>query len=313
MKCLSFRVLVYLAVISLPGLETLAQRRLSPIALVPPTSIAVVKVNWAVTRKDNRLRAMVKGDELERVLGTMGVNGNDVSEFVIFSGFNTSPSGTMGMILSGSYDSQTITTHIKSQGWDEHLYKARKIYSHPSDNSWMALLRSNLLVAGSRAGVERAIDVELSPQTALTRKPPFSSVLARFSASRHPISFMMGLPPEYQAVADVAAKVVSVLISFPGTGPLGWVMGKIGWPRTLGFSIGKQGASFPVELVAVMKDASAAGIVSGTLNLIQGIDLSLLSNRMPQSDSEALKNISITRSGALLSIKMLMREKDLPQ
>jgi hypothetical protein len=300
-------------VISLSGLETLAQRRLSPITLVPPTSVAVVKVNWAVTRKDDRLRAMVKGDQLERVLGTMGVNGDDVAEFVIFSGFNTTPSGTMGMILSGSYDSQQIIGHIKSQGWDDHLYKAHKIYSHPSDNSWMALMRSNLLVAGTRAGVERALDVELSPQTALTTKPPFSSVLARFTASRHPISFMMGLPPEYQAVADVAVKVVSVLISFPGTGPLGWVIGKIGWPRTLGFSISKQGSSFPVELVAVMKDATAAGIVSGTLNLIQGIDLSLLSKSMPQSDREALQNMAVTQKGALLSIKMLMRDNDLPR
>jgi hypothetical protein len=294
-------------------MEALAQRGIHPITLVPRSSAAVIKVNWAVTRKDERLKAIARGNEFEKVIASLGVNSDQVSEFVVFTGIGTAPGVPVGVILSGSYDSQAVIGHLRERGWSEHLYKSHKIYAHPSDNSRMALLRSNFLVAGSQTGVERAIDVELSPQTALARRPPFSSVLARFTASRHPISFVMGLPPEYQAIADVAAEVASVLISFPGSGPLGWVMGKIGWPRSLGFSITRQGEAFPVELLAVMKDANAAGIVSGAFNLVQGFDLSMLSGSMSQADREALKNISVTQDGPLLTIKMLMREQDLPR
>jgi hypothetical protein len=169
-----------------------------------------------------------------------------------------------------------------------------------------------MLVVGSRRGVEGVIDVETSPRLSLTSKPPFSTLLNRFAVSRQPISFMMSLPLEYQAVADVATKVVSTMFSLTGLGPLGYVVDRIGFPTVLGFSIGRNGAQFPTELIAQMKDSYSAALISGTLNAAQAIDLNMLSDRMSPSDREMLKNISVTRAGALLSIKMVLREQDLP-
>jgi len=42
------------------------------------------------------------------------------------------------------------------------------------------------------------------------------------------------------------------------------------------------------------------------------MNMSMLSDRMSSSDREMLKNIAVTRNEALLSIKMILREQDLP-
>jgi hypothetical protein len=169
-----------------------------------------------------------------------------------------------------------------------------------------------MFVIGSQKGVEAVIDVEASPRTSLTLRPPFNSLLARFAGSRHPISFMMGMPREYESVADITMKVVSTIFRLSGLGPVGFVLDKIGFPRILGFSIARSETTFPVLLLAQMKDSTSAALVSGTLNALQGINLRLLSDRMSSSEREMLKNIAVTRNEALLSIKMILREQDLP-
>lgn len=282
------------------------------VALVPRSAVAVAKLNWTIVRQDDRFRTMLNADQLDRGLAQLKINGSEVSEIVIFSGINASPTGLLAGIFRGSYSAQAVTTQLNSQNLTETIYKARTIYFNPTDKSCATILRSGMLVIGSQRGVEGVIDVETNPRSSLTRRPPFNSLLAKFAASRHPISFMMGLPREYQSVADVAMKVVSTMFSLSGLGPLGFVLDKIGFPRTLGFSIARSGTTFPVLLLAQMKDSTSAALVSGTLNVIQGFNLSMLSDRMSSSDREMLKNIAVTRNGSLLSIKMILREQDLP-
>lgn len=288
-----------------------AQTSVKPILLVPPSAVAVAKLNWTVIRQDDRFRTMLNADQLDRSLAQLNISGSDVSEIIIFSGMNSSPTGFLGGIFRGTYDPGAVTAKLRSQGFSEDLYKGRTIYTDQRDQSCTSILRSGTLVVGSRKGVEGVIDVEMNPRLSLTSKPPFTTLLSRFAVSRQPISFMMALPLEYQAVADVATKVVSTIFSLSGLGPLGYVVDKIGFPSVLGFSIGRNGAAFPAELIAKMKDSYSAALISGTLNVAQAIDLNMLSDRMSPSDREMLKNISVTRTGALLSIKMVLREQDL--
>jgi hypothetical protein len=255
---------------------------------------------------------MLNADQLDKALSKLKISGNDLSEIVIFSGMNSSPTGFLGGIFRGTYNASTLTAKLKSLGLAEETYKGRTIYVE-RDQSCSTVLRSGMLAVGSRKGVEGVIDVELNPRLRLTSKPPFTTLLARFVASRQPISFMMALPLEYQAVSDVATKVVSTVFSLSGLGPLGYVVDKIGFPKALGFSIERRLNTFPTELVAEMKDSYSAALISGTLNVAQAIDLQMLSDRMNPSDREMLKNISVNRDGALLAIKMTLREQDLPQ
>jgi hypothetical protein len=293
--------------------EASAQSRVTPISLVPPNAIAVAKINWTVVRQDDHFRAMLNADQVDRALVQLKTNGNELSEIVIFSGINSSPTGVLGGIFRGTYSVAAVSAQLKSQGFIEDVYKGRTVYVDRRDQSCSSILRSGMLTVGSRKGVEGVIDVEINPRLSLTSKPPFTTLLTRFARSRQPISFMMALPLEYQAVGDVAAKVVSTIFSLSGLGPLGYVVDKIGFPKVLGFSIERRGLTFPAELVAEMKDSYSAALISGMLNVAQAIDLNMLSDRMSPSDREMLKNISVNREGPVLSIKMILREQDLPQ
>jgi len=68
-----------------------AQSRISPIGLVPPSAVAVAKLNWTVIRQDDRFRRMLNADQLDRALAQLKINGTDISDIVIFSGINSSP------------------------------------------------------------------------------------------------------------------------------------------------------------------------------------------------------------------------------
>ncbi len=289
-----------------------AQGQRNPITLVPRSAVAVAKINWTVVRQDNYFRAMLKTDEMDRALAQLKIHGNEVSELVIFSGINSSHSGLLAGVFRGSYNAAAVTAELKSQNLTEQIYKGRAIYIDPGEGTCATVLRSGMLVVGSQKGVEGAIDVENNPRLSLTTKPPFSTLLARFAASSQPISFMMALPLEYQTVTDVAVKVVSAVFSLSGLGPLGYLVDKIGFPHALGFSIGRNGATFPAELVVQMKDATSAALISGTLNAAQALGANMPSDRMSPSDREMLKNISVTRAGTVLSIKTVLREQDLP-
>ena len=292
--------------------SAMGQRPVNVISLVPSTAVAVVKLNWTVVQQDERFRAMLKADQLERALEQLKISGRDISEVVVFSGINSSPSGVVGGILRGSYSVPVVTAQLRSQGLTEQIYKKRTVYLNPRDNSYLAILRSGMLVVGSKKGVEGVIDVEDNPRTGLVLRRPFTSLLAKFVNSRQPISFVMGLPLEYRALADVGVKVVSNLLSLSGVGSLGYIIEKIGFPDVIGFSIERKGANFPVQLLAQMKDDTSAALISGSLNLMQSLSSNLTSDQMSAADREMLKSLEVTRDDALLSIRLVMREQDLP-
>ena len=292
--------------------SAVGQRSVNVISLVPPTAVAVVKLNWTVVQQDERFRAMLKADQLNRALEQLKISGRDISEVVVFSGINSSPSGVVGGIFRGSYSVPVVTAQLRSQGLTEQIYKKRTVYLNPRDNSYLAILRLGMLVVGSQKGVEGVIDVDDNPRTGLVLRRPFTSLLAKFVNSRQPISFVMGLPLEYRALADVGVKVVSNLLSLSGVGSLGYVIEKIGFPDVIGFSIERKGATFPVQLLAQMKDDTSAALISGSLNLMQSLSSNLTSDQMSAADREMLKSLVVTRDDALLSIKLVMREQDLP-
>jgi len=290
---------------------TLAQNRANAMALVPRGAVAVVRLDWNVVGQDERFRRMLNAEQLDRGLAQLKIKGNEVSEILVFSGINASPSGTLAGIFSGTFSPQALNAQLKSQNLVETLYRGRIIHFNRADQSYTSILRSGKLVVGTEKGVQGVLDVEMNQRTGLLLRPPFNTLLATFKANRHPISFMMGLPKEYQAVADIATKVVSAMFSIAGLGPLGFVLEKIGFPHTLGFSIARNGSTFPVLVLAQMKDSTSATLISGTLNVMQGLNLGMLSDSMSSTDREMLKNISVTRNGAMLSIKMILREQDL--
>jgi hypothetical protein len=254
---------------------------------------------------------MLNANQLDRALNDLNINGSQISEIVIFSGINTTPSGLIGGIFGGSYDVAAVKATLESRSFRKSNYLGRVLYCNDGDGSCTSLLRSGRLLVGTQQAVEGVIDVEMNPRRALTLRKPFTTMLRKFVLGRQPISFAMALPLEYQMVGEVAVKVVAALFDFSGLGPLGFVIDKIGLPQAIGFAITRSGDNFPVELMAKMKDEQSAALISGTFKLVQMLNLEMFDHRMSAADRDRLKNVSVVRQGAVLHLNMLLRPEDL--
>jgi hypothetical protein len=308
--------LLSLSALTFGNVEASAQRRAVAVSFAPTESVAVIKVNWARTRQDDQLRRIVRGDEFKQIVRRFGIDSEQVSEWVVFSDINPTSSAGLGMILSGSFSSRGIADRLKAQGWSEQTFGTHQVYLNPADKTYAASLRPGLLVVGTRAGVEKVINVEANPQMGITTKQPFSTLLANFARNPKPITFMLGIPQQYQATADVAYKVAAKLIDLSGLSPLGTILDKIGLARALGFSISRNGSVYPVELVGMMKDVMTTQFISGALNLMKSLPMMASPRNMSQQDRDsvaAIQSMRISSSGTLLSIRFDMPESGMPR
>jgi hypothetical protein len=107
-------------------------------------------------------------------------------------------------------------------------------------------------------------------------------------------------------------KAASFLLDFTSFAPLGTLLDKVGLARSVGFSMTHDGDSFPVSFVALMKDESAAGLISGAFSLLKGAT-SWLPAARGESESNrqmglAFRNMTVTRASDVVSIKINVPE-----
>jgi hypothetical protein len=316
MKHLAFYFLLCLTALTTSNVEAFAQSRPMVVSFIPANSVVVMKVNWAQTRRDDHLKRIVRGDEFERIMRQCGIDSEQIAEWAVFGDINPTSAAGLGIILSGSFNSRTVADHLQAQGWSAQSFGTHQVYLNPVDNTYAAPLRPGLLVVGTRAGIEKVFNVEANPQTSITAKQPFSTLLADFARNPKPITFMLGIPQQYQAAADVAYKVATKLIDLSGLSPLGTILDKIGLARALGFSISRSGSVYPVELVGMMRDATTTQFISGALNLMKSLPMMASNGNMSQQDRDAvvaIQSMRISSSGTLLSISFNMPESGMPR
>ncbi len=281
---------------------TFGQRGLSAISLVPAKSVAVVRVDWTKVRGDKQLRQAVKGDEFSEIIGQTGTNEANVKEFVIFMDANPTSSGKMGVIVSGSFSSVGIIKTLESMGWKTERIGPRTGYVNPSDDSYLLPLNNTTFVAGTKTAVEQTSETFARPQTALIHKSAFRSIMSTLGPSA-PIRFFMGVPQEFQGVANFAFKIFTKVLSFTGLGIIGTILDHIGLIQSVGFSIDSGRNSNPVHCIFAMPGKTEAGLASGALNLLKR-GASMLNHS--ETDKAVLKLMVFVNTRNLLSIKMDM-------
>lgn len=297
-------------------LNVSAQRNLSAISLVPQKSVAVLRVNWTQVRGNARLRAIVNGDSFEKIENELGVSDAKISEWIIFSDINPTTSTGMGIIISGTFTSAGVIQTAKAKNWKAEKIGANTVFVNPSDNSYLLSIRNGLLVFGTKSGVEKLHGVLVKPQNNLISKPPFSATWAELNGSRQPINFMVGIPQEYQKVADIGYKVAAKLMDLASFGIMGTVMEKIGLVRCMGFSVSHQKNVYPTNLVAMMDSETKAWLTSGAINLLKQAPSAIGTRAKTEDEKEMLKSMqtmSASYNGTLLSVKFDMPESAVRQ
>jgi hypothetical protein len=283
--------------------------------LVPADALVVLSVNWQAVRGDGDLLALIKGAEFKKVLADIGVDEEAITDLLVFGDGASSSHGSTGMLLSGSFDAHAVAESLKKRGWRRETYGGHGFYINPADGVALAALNSGVLVCGTKKGVESVIRAESDPNASFASKDAYKRLSKLFYTAKSPISMVIAFPQQFQDAADAALQVSSVMMDFAGVGPLGQLMSKIGYSRAIGCSIGHEGNSFPVELMAVMKDEDAAAFVSGGLTLLKGIG-ALAGQPSARSSEEAeairtFQNMSISRKNDVLSIRLVMSRKNL--
>ncbi len=287
----------------------------SLVELIPADAIVVLSLHWQAVRGDGDLLTLVKGAEFKKVFAEVNLNEEVVTDVAVFGDGAEGAGGSTAMLVSGSFDGREVTYSTKERGWREESYDGHAVYLSPAGGSYLAALDSGALVCGTKKGVEGVIRVESDVGTSLASTEAYERLSPLFDTAERPVSMMIAFPQHVQDAANAALELSSVVMDFAGVGPIGQLMSKIGYSRAIGCSIGREGESFPVELVAVMKDEDAAALVSGGLTLLQGIGA--LAGQPPAGtpqEAEALRrfqSMSISREGDVLYIGLMMSRESL--
>jgi hypothetical protein len=283
--------------------------------LIPADALVVLTLNWQAVKGDGDLLALVKGAEFRRVFAELKVSEEAVTDIAVFGDGGGGPGGSTAMLLGGVFDGREVAESVKGLGWREESYNERAVYVSPTDGTRLATLDSGALVLGTRKGVEGVINVESHGADSFAATDAYERLSPLFDAAEHPVSMMIAFPQHVQDAAHAALELSSVVMDFAGVGPIGQLMSKIGYSRAVGCTIAREGESFPVELVAVMKDEDAAALVSGGLNLLKGLG-ALAGQSQPRTPAEAealrsFQSMSVTREGDVLSVGLVMSRRDL--
>ena len=300
-------LLIFLSFVS--GLS--AQRNLAAISFVPDKSVAVLRVKWTQVRINEKLKPIVNGDNFAQTVGQIGVSEAKISEWIVFSDINPTSSNGLGMIVSGNFTLQSVVQFAKSKDWKAEKIGANMAFVNPSDNSYLLPLRNGLLVAGTKTGVEKVQIIIADSRRSLLEKQPFTSVWTQIDGNRQPISLFIGIPQDYQQIADIAFKVVTKLMDLTSFGLIGKVFETIGLVRSLGFTVSYNKDVFPTKLVAMMDSETKAWVASGALNLLRKAPSAIGLQAKTKEDEKMLKSLqtmSASYKGALLSVKFEMPE-----
>ena len=285
------------------------------VELIPADALVILSVNWQAVRDDRYLLSLVKGAEFKRILDEVGVNEQTVTRLAVFGDGTAGPGASTGMLLNGSFNARAVTDAARGRGWTRESYDGHEVYVTQSDGTRLAALNSGTLACGTKRGVAGIFHAESDTAESFASTATYKRLSKLFKAGGAPISMILAFPQHLQDAADAALKVASLMMDFTGVSPLGQLMGKIGYARALGCTIGREGESFPFELVAIMNDEESATFVSGGLTLLKDIG-ALAGQSLARSPEEAealrnFQNMSVSRKGEVLTVGLVMPRRNL--
>lgn len=268
--------------------------------LVPLDSCAVVVVDWAALRNDDDLRRLFKGEQFETVLQRIALDSSSLKTMAVFSAMNTQRKA--GMLLRGSFDKQSQISALKARGWQEESLEGRKVYVNKDD--YAAFPQSNTIFAGTRDAAVAVFRSLNNRQESFAASSSYKRISAGMTAQNIPVRAFLIIPQGTLDMANAALEATSLALSLFDLGGVGALLKQITIASGFGLSIGRaSNQSYPIEMRILMRDETAAALVSGSLNLMKGLSKAAPNSRDDEA-LQALHSMSITRVREVLSVKM---------
>jgi hypothetical protein len=281
--------------------------------LLPADAVIALSANWQEIQKDSHLKRLANAPAINNLLQSYGIEPSTVVKLVLFSKRPNAGNEDIGIILSGSYNSQQLIEKVRSQNFTRQTWQGQEFYCDQVHDRALCVLRGGLLSIGAKELVEDTLSVKQSPAKALARQPS----MRRMMQSRErqvPLEVLLAMPQEVEDMSNVALHMSSFLLDLAGIGVVGELLKAIGFARALNCSLVRRGNRFAVELNVALKDEHAASLISGSLNLLKKTSTLIPREQMDKNDRAALEkfnDLKVTRNQEVLTISMSIPEEEL--
>lgn len=294
---------------ALSTFDSFSQRRPTAISLVPDRSVAVLRVDWRRVRLDEELKRVTGGIRFPELVAQIGVNEAEVSDWVVFSDAVPTTATGMAIIVTGSFTSAAINSFARRRGLKSEKVGAYTAYVIPEDDSRVMPIGNGLVAAGTKTAIGKIAATVRNPRLSLNGKKPFASVWPGICCAGGPVAFYLGIPQDYQLVAEIAFKVATKLLDLTSFGIVGTIFETIGMVRSTGFSLSNNGNDLAVRMSAVMESETKAWVAAGALNMLKKAPSAIGMRARTEQEAEmmrAVQTISARNRKEVLSLNFQM-------
>jgi hypothetical protein len=171
----------------------------------------------------------------------------------------------------------------------------------------ICILGNRIFVIGNRESLLDILKLQTPRKGKLIDLEKNKIIITKLRNKKSPISLFISLPQELVDMGHVGIQATKFLLHAATLGAIGHILGKIGLVKSFGMSFTQDGTFFPVELLCLMENEGSSGFISGGLNLLKTLALSLPTDRMSEEDKlarESFKNMYFSRERELVVIAM---------
>jgi hypothetical protein len=272
------------------------------LGLVPPSTSAVVTVDWPGVTSNPVLRDAFDVARTESLLASAAYASLDVARIVVFD-VATPPEGSAAITLVRSRGALDHKPRLQSRGWTVDVATAPPLLSNGSGLWWSEAEGWGLL--GSRAAVIAVLRSRRHP-VRFTDRTGARAVIGRLPTQG---AIQLYFAPDSATVdaAEFTRDVASASLGFTAFWPLRSLVQRLGMPVGFGADLSALGDDrSQVHMIAAMRDEAQASFVAGGFKVVQG--LSALGDWARQLEP-SLKDvpsptIDVSRDKTIVSIRM---------
>lgn len=270
------------------------------VELVPARSSVLLDVDYGIARQYPDLLALLNLDKVGAELTGIGIQPNQLSKLIVFGeiGLNSFSQNYFGAILETAVDLNRILGK---------KFPRDQIQKLSGSNEQICILGERTFAIGTHEALSDIIKTKTLRKGGLMSVDTNKMILSKLLNKKTPIIIFMSLPQEFVDMGHAGLEATKFLLNIANLGVVGQILAKIGIVESFGMSITQKGAFFPTELLCSMESEKAASFVSGSLNLLKSLALSLPTDKMTEEDKqmrESFANMRFSREKKLLTIGM---------
>jgi hypothetical protein len=248
-----------------------------PIDFVPAGADVLVVLDYRELVRDEFLGRVFDVSEVEKALARIGIQPADIGEIAGFvtidlsammredRGRSEESPGEFGLIVQGKAGFRPLLESLSQSGWARREYAGKSLWEFEKEGLAAAMLRGNMLVFGSSAGVRSGLDVALGKARGAMQAGAASEggrILRRIGTIGT-INMAISFPREIKMAAKEVSQSAGIFGGMTGANMLRQFFEVLGLGRGIGVSFRGTKTGIATRAVFVTQNAMSAKLVAG--------------------------------------------------